>query len=167
MRIRPHDPIILSSRRTQSTNDFNLSLNLTFQLCYSFVLNCTSSELSNLFNFSNILQVLSPMQAILDYELSHNVPPGWVNNCISKTAPNGFWHRLERGELPMDSGWFSGFTSDLHNASLWKNFYSRARTTNPSLPSETPPVPTIDGEALFWSMMGGSREPGKDFSISP
>jgi hypothetical protein len=127
------------------------------------LITCLFYPLSKFSKFlPNNPQVLSPLQAILDYELSQNIPPGWVNNCISKTKPNGFWHRLERGEILMDSAWFRGFTSDLHNPSLWADFYTRARTTNPSLPSATPPLPTIDGEALFWKMMGGSRKPVGD-----
>lgn len=77
------------------------------------------------------------MQAILDYELSHSIPPGWVNHSISKNSPHGFWHRLERGELPMDSKFFAGFSEDLHNPSLWRNFYlEKARKADPSLPKE-------------------------------
>lgn len=105
------------------------------------------------------LQVLSPFQAILDYELSHGIPPGWVNTCISKTAPYGYWHRLERGELLMDSTWFRGFSSDLHSPTLWETFYATALSKDPSLPRETPPTPIIDGESLFWAMMDGAREP--------
>ena len=108
---------------------------------------------------ANTRQVVSPFQAILDYELSHNIPPGWVNHCISRTKPNGFWHRLERGEVLMNADWFSGFNSDLHKPSLWKDFYSIAATKNPSLPKSTPPLPKIDGEYLFWEMMGQSRSP--------
>jgi hypothetical protein len=93
---------------------------------------------------------VSPFQAILDYELSHAIPPGWVNNCISKTKPYGYWHRLERGEMLMDETWFRGFTADLHSPELWKVFYAAARTKDSSLSAETPPVPNIDGEALFW-----------------
>ncbi|KAL5321417.1 hypothetical protein ACEPPN_009375 [Leptodophora sp. 'Broadleaf-Isolate-01'] len=99
------------------------------------------------------------MQAILDYELSHSIPPGWVNHSISKTSPHGFWHRLERGELPMDSEFFSGFSSDLHNPSLWRNFYiEKALKADPSLPKDVPPVPKVDAEYLFWQMMSHSRD---------
>jgi hypothetical protein len=74
---------------------------------------------------ANISKVVSPFQAILDYELSKKIPPGWVNYSISKTKPNGFWHRLERGEGLMDKEWFAGFTSDLHNQQRWEDFYQR------------------------------------------
>ncbi|QSZ32919.1 hypothetical protein DSL72_002502 [Monilinia vaccinii-corymbosi] len=101
--------------------------------------------------------VLSPMQAILDFEISNNIPPGWVNYSISSNKPNGFWHRLERGELELNQSFFAGFTSDLHNPSFWTTFYNSVREKH-SLPTEIPPIPQIDGEALFWSMMDHSRE---------
>ncbi|RAL58621.1 hypothetical protein DID88_003541 [Monilinia fructigena] len=100
--------------------------------------------------------VLSPMQAILDFERANNIPPGWVNYSISRNKPNGFWHRLERGEINLDQSFFSGFTSDLHNPSFWSTFYKSIREKH-SLPAEVPPIPQIDGEALFWSMMDHSR----------
>ncbi|RDL38923.1 uncharacterized protein BP5553_03263 [Venustampulla echinocandica] len=102
--------------------------------------------------------VVSPFQAILDYELGHSIPPGWVNHSISRSAPNGFWHRLERGEILLDSHFFRGFASDLHNPTLWKAFYStQARKNDTSLPVTVPQLPKVDAEFLFWAMMGGSR----------
>ncbi|PQE25682.1 epoxide hydrolase protein [Rutstroemia sp. NJR-2017a BBW] len=65
-------------------------------------------------------------------------------------------HRLERGELELNASWFRGFTSDLHNPSFWTDFYNSVRAKH-SLPAEVPPVPQIDGEKLFWSMMDNSR----------
>jgi FMN phosphatase YigB (HAD superfamily) len=102
---------------------------------------------------------VSPFQAILDYELANKIPPGWVNFCISKTAPYGYWHRLERGEMLMDKTWFAGFTRDLHNPSLWSTFYATVQQKDPSLPTATPPVPNVDGEFMFWEMMRAAREP--------
>ncbi|RFU27445.1 hypothetical protein B7463_g8895, partial [Scytalidium lignicola] len=102
--------------------------------------------------------VVSPMQAILDYETSKGIPPGYVNYCISKNKPNGFWHRLERGEIPMDAAWFQGFTADLNNPSHWSSFYS-AQRQKLNLPEKIPPQPPIDGEWLFWDMMRASRDP--------
>ncbi|TAQ87814.1 hypothetical protein B7494_g3849 [Chlorociboria aeruginascens] len=102
--------------------------------------------------------VVSPFQAILDYELSKNIPPGWINLCISESKPNGFWHRLERGEVELDATWFQGFNSDLRNFALWKPFYASQREKL-QLPEETPPLPDVDGEKVFWDMMHASREP--------
>ncbi|KAM3074202.1 hypothetical protein ACMFMF_006223 [Clarireedia jacksonii] len=101
--------------------------------------------------------VLSPMQAILDFEISKGIPPGWVNYALSRNKPNGFWHRLERGELELNSSWFHGFTSDLHNPTFWTDFYNSVQAKH-SLPAEVPPVPKINGERLFWSMMDNSRD---------
>ncbi|KAJ4267478.1 hypothetical protein NW762_003585 [Fusarium torreyae] len=97
--------------------------------------------------------VVSPFQAILDYELSLGIPPGWVNYSISRTAPNGFWHRLEKGEIPMDETFFKGFSQDLHDPTRWEAFYRREQNKDPSLPREIPPVPSVDAEWLFNEMM--------------
>ncbi|PNY19826.1 Acyl-CoA dehydrogenase family member 10 [Tolypocladium capitatum] len=103
--------------------------------------------------------VVSPFQAILDYELSLGVPPGWVNYCISKSAPNGHWHRLERGDIVIDQAFFDGFNRDLHDPALWKPFYERERLKNATLPKHLPPLPTLDGEWLFNEMMAKSHAP--------
>ncbi|KAL3422807.1 Acyl-CoA dehydrogenase family member 10 [Phlyctema vagabunda] len=103
--------------------------------------------------------VVSPFQAILDYEIAHNIPTGWVNHCISSTKPDGFWHRLERGEGLMDSSWFAGFTNDLHSVPRWEAFYRSKQKTSAGLVSGIPAMPRIDGEALFWEMMRASRDP--------
>lgn len=105
------------------------------------------------------MQVLSPFQAILDYELGLGVPPGWVNYSIDKTAPDGFWHRLETGSMPMDSGFFAGFNKDLHDPARWEAFYRSRQAKDPSLPRQVPPLPRLDGERLFLHMMSGSRAP--------
>ncbi|RDA87907.1 hypothetical protein CP532_1730 [Ophiocordyceps camponoti-leonardi (nom. inval.)] len=103
--------------------------------------------------------VVSPFQAILDYELTLGIPPGWVNYSISKTSPNGFWHRLERGEIPMDAAFFQGFNKNLHDPALWKNFYEREQLKDNSLAQTLPPLPALDGEWLFNEMMQTSQEP--------
>ncbi|KAK1778880.1 HAD-like domain-containing protein [Copromyces sp. CBS 386.78] len=108
--------------------------------------------------------VVSPFQSILNYELGHSIPPGWINHSISRSAPHGFWHRLETGSIPMDSAFFAGFTRDLHNQSLWESFYrSQQANKNPShFPPPgcpIPPIPQIDGEWLFHDMMEHARSP--------
>ncbi|RMZ90607.1 hypothetical protein DV736_g2154, partial [Chaetothyriales sp. CBS 134916] len=47
--------------------------------------------------------VLSPFQAIIDYEQKHSVPQGYINYSIRALTPNGAWHQLERGEIPNDA----------------------------------------------------------------
>ncbi|EFX04510.1 haloacid dehalogenase-like hydrolase [Grosmannia clavigera kw1407] len=107
--------------------------------------------------------VSSPFQAILDYELGLGIPPGWVNYSISRTAPNGFWHRLERGSIPMDDRFFTGFTKDLRDPDRWEAFYKaaqeRSRGTINELPEQVPPVPEVAGERLFGEMMASADVP--------
>ncbi|KAI1418498.1 HAD-like protein [Hypoxylon sp. FL1857] len=103
--------------------------------------------------------VVSPFQSILDYELSLGIPPGWINYSISKTAPNGFWHKLERGEIKLDDAFYAGFNKDLHDPVRWEAFYKIQQSKNPGLPQEVPPVPNIDGHWLFNDMMTASNAP--------
>ncbi|EPE04914.1 haloacid dehalogenase-like hydrolase [Ophiostoma piceae UAMH 11346] len=107
--------------------------------------------------------VLSPFQTILDYELSLGIPPGWVNHSISKTAPSGYWHKLERGDIPMDAEFFAGFNRDLRDPARWRAFYEAARAkskgTAAELPAQVPPVPDVDGERMFNEMMSASDSP--------
>ncbi|RAK98647.1 HAD family hydrolase [Aspergillus ibericus CBS 121593] len=104
--------------------------------------------------------VVSPFQAILDYELAHNIPTGWVNFSISRTSPNGSWHKLERGEIKMDAEFFAGFNKDLRDPGLWKAFHERLQEKRAdNAPVSIPPLPAIDAEALFWGMMKVARTP--------
>ncbi|KAL2019732.1 hypothetical protein VTK56DRAFT_9269 [Thermocarpiscus australiensis] len=103
--------------------------------------------------------VASPLQSILDYELSLGIPPGWINYSISKSGPDGFWHRLETGSIPLDAAFFAGFNRDLHDPARWKAFYQAQQARNPALPKEVPPVPKLDGEWLFHDMMAAARSP--------
>lgn len=108
---------------------------------------------------ADLFQVVSPFQSILDYELSLGIPPGWVNYSISKTSPDGFWHLLETGQIPLDDKFYHGFSKDLHKPELWKSFYQLQRAKNPTLPKELPPVPQLDAEWLFNDMMSSARHP--------
>ena len=58
----------------------------------------------------------------MEYENKNKIPPGWVNYAISRNAPNGWWHRLERGEIKMDATFFEGFNADLRNEQFWKDY---------------------------------------------
>ncbi|KAI0134134.1 haloacid dehalogenase-like hydrolase [Xylariales sp. AK1849] len=111
-----------------------------------------------LFDIGGVV-VVSPFQAILDYEISLGIPPGWINYSISKTSPTGFWHQLERGEIPMDNAYFEGFGKDLHDPVRWDAFYKIQQEKNPKLPEEAPPLPNIDGRWLFNDMMTASAAP--------
>ena len=81
------------------------------------------------------------MQAIVDFERKHGIPTDWVNFAIRYSSPNGFWQRLERGEIRMDAEFFKGFTSDLNNQKAWREYHANFRnekkrlkdTANPTL----------------------------------
>ncbi|OJJ49902.1 hypothetical protein ASPZODRAFT_128463 [Penicilliopsis zonata CBS 506.65] len=104
--------------------------------------------------------VVSPFQAILDYEISQGIPPGWINFSISRTSPEGSWHRLERGEIHLDKEFFSAFNKDLQRPALWREFQERLqRNQARGLSTTVPPLPEIDAEYLFWEMMRVSRAP--------
>ncbi|EMC98595.1 hypothetical protein BAUCODRAFT_119913 [Baudoinia panamericana UAMH 10762] len=112
--------------------------------------------------------VVSPFQAILDYEKACGIPPGWVNYSISATNPNGSWQKLERGEILLDADFFREFKTDLSNESRWRTYYARyfAATRKEKLSDgaeeaayNVPPVPDIDAEKMYWTMMSMAREP--------
>ncbi|KAJ5361406.1 hypothetical protein N7541_002250 [Penicillium brevicompactum] len=105
--------------------------------------------------------VVSPFQAILDYELAQNIPPGWVNFSISRTSPNGSWHKLERGDIEMNAEFFAGFNADLRNPDLWKQFHEQLQKKQGTSDAAIPPLPTVDAEWLFWEMMRISRTPDR------
>jgi len=71
--------------------------------------------------------VLSPFRAILDYETKHNIPHGWINYAISRSAPGGAWQRLERGEFRAEGKFFDMFRDDLTHEGRWKEFHRRRR----------------------------------------
>ena len=106
-------------------------------------------------------QVVSPFQGILNYEKSHGIPLGWINYATSKSAPNGAWQRLERGENPLDAQFFSAYKRDLESTSLWPDFLQQQKERGaPNLPPGAPSSPpAIDAEELFWLMMSISRTP--------
>jgi FMN phosphatase YigB (HAD superfamily) len=87
------------------------------------------------------------------------MPPGWVNYSISKTAPNGSWHKLERGEVPLDAEWFKAFNKDLRDPERWKDFWTLTRTKEGKEVGKMPPIPEVDGEWMFWDMMSNARAP--------
>lgn len=69
------------------------------------------------------LQVLSPLEAIAEYEKQNGLPHNWINYAISRSAPNGFWQSLERGEIELNEDFFKGFQADLQNKDVWRDFH--------------------------------------------
>ncbi|KAI5283484.1 hypothetical protein KEM54_002099 [Ascosphaera aggregata] len=97
--------------------------------------------------------VLSPMQAILDYERQSNIPIGWINYSLQANSPSGAWHRLERGEIKLDKGFFEQFNADFVNVEIWRTFLKKKGESDTSSDIQLDAPPRIDGKALFWSMM--------------
>ncbi|TKA83315.1 hypothetical protein B0A55_00598 [Friedmanniomyces simplex] len=112
--------------------------------------------------------VVSPFQAILDYEKSRGIPPNWINHSIAASNPNGAWQKLERGDIKLDAAFFREFKADLSDEKRWRIYYARhlAATRKDKMSDaaeeaayNVPPVPDIDAEWLYWEMMRCSRQP--------
>jgi hypothetical protein len=99
--------------------------------------------------------VISPLQAILDYEIATGIPRGYINGTIAANAPRGAWQRLERGELSVqpDGGFFEAFDAELNDAASFHAFLKRRGEARRDLPVK------IDARALFWRMMRAARRP--------
>ncbi len=59
----------------------------------------------------------SPLQAIRAFATSLGFEPDSINRVVARTAPNGAWSRLERGELELDA-FFADFEADCLGAGL-------------------------------------------------
>ncbi|KIW03408.1 uncharacterized protein PV09_05183 [Verruconis gallopava] len=115
--------------------------------------------------------VISPFQAILDYELANDIPPGYINHTISATAPNGAWQQIERGEVPLDDAWFAHFKSDLQDRKRWEWYWGKILSDPKKanlIPEKhkaaikagkIPEMPDIDAKTMFWNMMRNARSP--------
>ncbi|KAF9738950.1 hypothetical protein PMIN06_003558 [Paraphaeosphaeria minitans] len=119
--------------------------------------------------------VLSPFQAILDYEVENHIPPGYINHAIQRGPPDtGAWQRLERGDCPLDDAWFAAFQTQLQRPPVWREYWIRFHArggghadpgsnggddATAELDAQVPPVPHIAASALFWRMMRYSRRP--------
>ncbi|KAF2196433.1 HAD-like protein [Delitschia confertaspora ATCC 74209] len=132
-----------------------------------------------LFDIGGVV-VVSPFQAILDYEIASGIPTGWINFSIQKGPHDtGAWQQIERGECALDDAWFASFKRQLSNPAHWEEFLETkvqrnpesnpgggaaipdddTRTQGEGLPGRKPKVPEIDAKALFWNMMRISRTP--------
>ncbi|KAI4114215.1 MAG: hypothetical protein LQ345_004968 [Seirophora villosa] len=92
--------------------------------------------------------VLSPLEAITTYENKSQIPSNWINFAISRSAPNGFWQRLERGEIKMDEHFFKGFNADLRNEKLWKEYHTNFRNSKKKLKDVANPTQLGDHVSL-------------------
>ncbi|KAL8771004.1 MAG: hypothetical protein Q9209_003423 [Squamulea sp. 1 TL-2023] len=92
--------------------------------------------------------VLSPLEAIATYENKNSLPKDWINYAISRSAPDGFWQQLERGEIKMDEKFFRGFNADLRNEKLWKDFHESFRNSKKKLKDVANPTQLGDHVSL-------------------
>jgi FMN phosphatase YigB (HAD superfamily) len=99
------------------------------------------------------VQVVSPFQAILDYEKDNGVPVGYINFAIQKGPHDtGAWQQIERGDVILDDAWFQAFKAQLDRPESWEDFCQQRGVDNHAKPS-------IDAKKLFWKMMKISRTP--------
>ena len=112
-------------------------------------------------------QVVSPFQAILDYEKSKGIPQGFINWTISQTNPTGAWQKLERGEIRLDHTFYDEWKADLTNEKRWRTYYARhlAESRKEQISDaveeaayDVPPPPDIDAESLHNEMMSIARQ---------
>ncbi|MCJ1463245.1 hypothetical protein MMC07_001850 [Pseudocyphellaria aurata] len=83
-----------------------------------------NEQTSSALRVGNIrIRVLSPLEAIAEYEKQSRLPHNWINYAISRSAPNGSWQSLERGEIELNEDFFKGFQADLQNKDAWRDFH--------------------------------------------
>ena len=111
--------------------------------------------------------VVSPFQAILDYERAHSLPLGYINWTISQTSPNGAWQKLERGEIPLNHVFYDEWARDLSDEKRWRVYWAQDRAKQQGekrsdgaeeAAYQCPPPPQIDTESLHNTMMSIARE---------
>lgn len=59
----------------------------------------------------------SPLQAIRDYGRALGYEPDAIHHVVARSAPDGAWSRLERGELPLER-FYAAFEADCRSAGL-------------------------------------------------
>lgn len=109
--------------------------------------------------------MISPFQAILDYELENKIPIGYINYAIQKGPHDtGAWQLIERGEVVLDDDWFASFKKQLSRPEVWSEYLQKLAKQQSvgggqAIDGGTPAVPEIDAKRLFWRMMKISRAP--------
>ncbi|KAF1831438.1 HAD-like protein [Decorospora gaudefroyi] len=117
-----------------------------------------------LFDIGGVV-VISPFQAILDYEIENSIPNGYINYAIQKGPHDtGAWQLIERGEVELDDAWFASFRQQLSRPEVWSEYVQKlAREESAgggqAVDGGKPQVPDIDAKKLFWRMMKISRAP--------
>ena len=97
---------------------------------------------------SNPQKVISPFQAILDYELENKIPTGWINFAIQKGPQDtGAWQRIERGECELDEEWFEAFGRQVSCQEHWREFLGKRGLLGKGEVEEVARVPRKIGRA--------------------
>lgn len=110
-------------------------------------------------------QVISPFQAILDYEIENKIPVGYINYAIQQGPHDtGAWQLIERGEVELNDDWFASFKRQLTRPEIWSVYLQNlvqeeASGGGQAIDGGKPTVPDIDAKKLFWRMMKLSRAP--------
>lgn len=92
--------------------------------------------------------MLSPFQAIIDFERKNGIPTDWINYAIRHHSPSGHWQCLERGEIQLNADFFKGFTADLHDQNAWKEFHTSFRNGKKKLKGVANPTQLGDHVSL-------------------
>ncbi|EMD58916.1 hypothetical protein GGP41_000573 [Bipolaris sorokiniana] len=117
-----------------------------------------------LFDIGGVV-VVSPFQAILDYEIENKIPVGYINYAIQKGPHDtGAWQLIERGEVELNDAWFASFKQQLSRPEVWSEYLQKLSKKQSvgggqAVVGGTPAVPNIDAKRLFWRMMKISRTP--------
>lgn len=117
------------------------------------------------FTNTSRFKVVSPFQAILDYEIENKIPIGYINFAIQKGPHDtGAWQLIERGEVELNDDWFASFKQQLSRPEVWSEFLQRlvkqeSAGGGQAIEGGKPAVPEIDAKKLFWRMMKISRAP--------
>jgi FMN phosphatase YigB (HAD superfamily) len=110
-------------------------------------------------------QVISPFQAILDYEIENRIPVGYINFAIQKGPHDtGAWQLVERGEVELNDDWFKAFRQQLMRPDVWSEYLQKLAQQESvgggqAIDGGKPQVPDIEAKKLFWRMMKISRAP--------
>ncbi|KAI4688030.1 uncharacterized protein J4E84_004958 [Alternaria hordeiaustralica] len=119
---------------------------------------------SILFDIGGVV-VISPFQAILDYEIENKIPNGYINFAIQKGPHDtGAWQLIERGEVELNDDWFAAFKKQLMRPEVWSQYLQKLAQQESvgggqAIEGGKPQVPDIDAKKLFWRMMKISRAP--------
>ena len=114
----------------------------------------------------------SPLHAIAAFEEEHGIPAGFINHHVAGSAPDGAWHRLERGEVGVGEEFFRLFDRELQQAGREissRQMMERIRTVTEPRPVMLEAIDRLRAAGLLvaaltnnWSHSGPGGEEGED-----